>query len=482
MTLEKPMRHSFAGLRALLLTTAAFALLVSASLSRAAELPDFTKIVSQQSPAVVKIIVEASVSRGGPDINEEEIPEFLRRYFQMPNPPQGPQGPQERMATGSGFIISDDGYVVTNHHVVEDADVVTVRLSDRREYEAEIVGLDPRSDLALLRIEAQGLPYLVLGADDALQVGEWVLAIGSPFGLDYSVTAGIVSAKGRSLPTRSRENYVPFIQTDVAINPGNSGGPLFNLKGEVVGVNSQIFTTRAGGSIGLSFAIPVNVVRNVVNQLKDGGTVTRGWLGVTIQNVDRNLGESFGLDRPRGALISQIANDGPAAKSGLEPGDIIIEFDGEAIETSADLPHVVGLIAPGTEVDVLIVRNRKQKTIEVEVGGLDADDSVDQAYGNADSDAGRGGRLGISVEEAPEEMLTRWDLAGGVLVRSVEPDSPADEAGLMAGDVITAVGATPVRSLDAFRDIVDELDDGASVPLRLIRRGSPLFIGLRLKE
>ncbi|WOJ93915.1 Do family serine endopeptidase [Congregibacter variabilis] len=476
------MRHLIGGLRATLLSTVALALLLSASFSRAVELPDFTKIVAQQSPAVVKIIVEASASGGGQNINEEEIPEFLRRYFQMPDPPQGPQGPQERMATGSGFIISDDGYVVTNHHVVEDADVVTVRLSDRREYEAEIVGLDPRSDLALLRIEAEKLPFLVLGADDGLQVGEWVLAIGSPFGLDYSVTAGIVSAKGRSLPTRSRENYVPFIQTDVAINPGNSGGPLFNLKGEVVGVNSQIFTTRAGGSIGLSFAIPVNVVRNVVTQLKEGGTVTRGWLGVTIQNVDRNLGESFGLDRPRGALISQIASDGPAAKSGLEPGDIIIEFDGESIETSADLPHVVGLIAPGTEVDVLIVRNRKQKTVEVEVGGLDADDSVDQAYRGSGEDSLRGGRLGIVVEEAPEEMLSRWDLAGGVVVRSVEPESPADEAGLMPGDVITAVGSTPVRSMDTFREIVEELEDGASVPLRLIRRGSPMFIGLRLKE
>ncbi|WOJ96109.1 Do family serine endopeptidase [Congregibacter brevis] len=476
------MTYRFGALGSKLLAIAAIALMCSARLGQAAELPDFTGIVEEQSPAVVKIIVEASTARDGSDINEQEIPEFLRRYFQMPNPPQGPQGPQERMATGSGFIISDDGYVVTNHHVVEGADLVTVRMSDRREYEAEVVGLDPRSDLALLRIEAEELPYLVLGADDALKVGEWVLAIGSPFGLDYSVTAGIVSAKGRSLPTRSRENYVPFIQTDVAINPGNSGGPLFNLKGEVVGVNSQIFTTRAGGSIGLSFAIPVNVVRNVVNQLKDGGTVTRGWLGVTIQNVDRNLGESFGLDRPRGALISQIASDGPAAKSGLEPGDIIIEFDGEAIETSADLPHVVGLIAPGTEVDVLIVRDRKQKTIEVEVGGLDAEDSVDQAYRNGEAEDEQGGRLGIVVEEAPEEMLSRWDLAGGVVVRSVEPDSPADDAGLMPGDVITAVGATPVRSLDTFSEIIGDLADNASVPLRLIRRGSPMFIGLRLGD
>lgn len=463
------------------LATLSLVLMSGAALRAAAdELPDFTKIVEDHSPAVVKIIVEASAgSDEHPEFDEEQIPEFLRRYFQMPTPPRGPQ---ERMATGSGFIISADGYVVTNHHVVEDADTVTVRLSDRREIEAEIVGLDPRSDLALLRIDAEKLPFLKLGQDDALKVGEWVLAIGSPFGLDYSVTAGIVSAKGRSLPTRSRENYVPFIQTDVAINPGNSGGPLFNLKGEVVGVNSQIFTTRAGGSIGLSFAIPVNVVRNVVEQLKESGTVTRGWLGVTIQNVDRNLGESFGLDRPRGALISQLAPDGPADEAGLEPGDIIVEFDGELIETSADLPHVVGLIAPGTKVDVLIVRDRKERTVKVEVGGLDADDSVDQAYRSDGQGEDRGGRLGIVVEEAPEDMLSRWELAGGVLVRDVQPGSAAEEAGLMPGDVITAVGATPVRSLDVFREIVIELEAGASVPLRLIRRGSPLFIGLKLRD
>lgn len=448
---------------------------------KAAALPDFTSIVEKHSPAVVKIIVEQSRgSSAGDQFNEEEIPEFLRRYFQMPTPP--PNGAPERMATGSGFVISADGYIVTNHHVVEDADTVTVRLSDRRELDAEVVGLDPRSDLALLRVEAEDLPYLSLGKDDELKVGEWVLAIGSPFGLDYSVTAGIVSAIGRSLPSRSGDNYVPFVQTDVAINPGNSGGPLFNLQGEVVGVNSQIFTTRAGGSIGLSFAIPVNVLRNVVAQLKEDGAVTRGWLGVTIQNVDRNLAESFGLDRPRGALITQLAPDGPAAGAGLEPGDVIVEFDGESIETSADLPHVVGLLAPGTEVKVEVVRERKRKVLDVEVGGLNADDSVAQAYrGDNDEDA-NAGRLGIVVEEAPEDMLSRWDLAGGVVVRSVDPDSPAAEAGLVAGDVITAVGSTPVRSIDAFRDLVGKLEAGASVPLRLMRRGSPMFIGLRLEK
>lgn len=457
----------------------AAAMLVAATAQAA--LPEFSEIVEKHSPAVVKVIVEQSGdSRAGSQFNEEEIPEFLRRYFQMPAPPQG--GMPDRMATGSGFIISSEGYVVTNHHVVENADTVTIRLSNRRELDAEVVGLDPRSDLALLRVDATDLPYLSLGKDDDLKVGEWVLAIGSPFGLDYSVTAGIVSAKGRSLPSRSRENYVPFIQTDVAINPGNSGGPLFNLEGEVVGVNSQIFTTRAGGSIGLSFAIPVNVLRNVVEQLKETGTVTRGWLGVTIQNVDRNLAESFGLERPRGALITQLAADGPAGKAGLEPGDVIVEFDGVAIDTSADLPHVVGLITPGTVVDVKIVRERKQKTMDVEVGGLDADDSPEQAYQSGDASSARGGRLGIVADEAPEELLSQWDLSGGVVVRSVEPESPAAEAGLVAGDLITAVGSEPVRSVEAFRDIVEGLESGDSVPLRLMRRGSPLFIGLRLDD
>jgi serine protease Do len=451
-------------------------LLVAHPAAAREHLPDFRDIVAATSPAVVKILVEQSAqARAHPQIDEDAIPEFLRRYFQMPQPPRG----RQQLSMGSGFIISDDGYIVTNHHVVDDAEQVTVRLSDRREYDAEIVGLDERSDLALLRIDADDLPFLSLGADDELEVGEWVLAIGSPFGLDFSVTAGIVSAKGRSLPTESGENYVPFIQTDVAINPGNSGGPLFNLEGQVVGVNSQIFT-RSGGSIGLSFAIPVSVLRNVVAQLKENGEVTRGWLGVTIQNVDRNLAESFGLDRPRGALVSQVAPDSPAEDAGFEPGDVIVEFDGQPIESSADLPHVVGLIAPGTRARAAIIRDGEEREISVTVGGLDADDSPSGAYRG--SGAEPTGRIGISVEEAPDEMLSRWDLSGGVLVRAVEPDSPAERAGLMPGDIITMVGSTPVRSLDAFAEATEKLRPGASVPLRLIRRGSPLFIGLKLDE
>jgi serine protease Do len=383
------------------------------------------------------------------------------------------------MAMGSGFIISDDGYILTNNHVVQGADSVVVRMSDRREFNAEVIGTDPRSDLALLRVDATGLPVLKLAGEDDLEVGEWVLAIGSPFGLDYSVTAGIVSAKGRSLPTERNENYVPFIQTDVAINPGNSGGPLFNLDGEVVGVNSQIFT-RSGGSIGLSFAIPVSVVRNVVAQLKTDGRVTRGWLGVTIQDVDKNLAESFGLDRPRGALVAQLAKDGPADKAGLQPGDVIISFDGKDIPASADLPHIVGLIPPNTTVPVEIVRDKKHKKLKVTVGGLDADDSYALSAGGGED--GRGGRLGLVVEAASDEALERLGISGGVVVREVLPGSAAAEAGITPGDVITLIASSPIKSTEAFERTVDKLESGSSVPLRLIRRGSPLFIGLKLPD
>jgi len=449
--------------------------LCGARVTTAAELPDFKEIVRAHSPAVVKIIVEQKASRAdtrqpGP----EEIPEELRRFFEDRG---GPSPDQESMGMGSGFIISSDGYILTNNHVVESADTVLVRMSDRREFDAEVVGTDPRSDLALLRVEASDLPMLTLAANDNLEVGEWVLAIGSPFGLDYSVAAGIVSAKGRSLPTERNENYVPFIQTDVAINPGNSGGPLFNLDGEVVGVNSQIFT-RSGGSIGLSFAIPASVARNVVEQLKEKGRVTRGWLGVTIQDVDKNLAESFGLKRPGGALVAEVSKDGPAARAGLRSGDIILTFDGKPIPASADLPHLVGLVAPGTNVQLEIVRDKKSRNIKVEVGGLDADDSYSLASDK--SKGNRGGRLGMEVETLPAENLERFGINGGVVVRNVTPGSIAAQSGIRGDDVITLIDTTPIKSREAFEQAVDALKAGSSVPLRLIRQGSPLFIGLKI--
>ncbi len=452
------------------------AVLLAASV-RAQNLPDFRDIVADNSAAVVKILVEQeSGARAHPGFDSDQIPEYLRRFFEERG---SPPAPRSRMSMGSGFIISDDGYIVTNNHVVERASSVVVRLSDRREFDAEVVGLDERSDLALLKIEGESLPVASLDVDDKLEVGEWVLAIGSPFGLDYSVTAGIVSAKGRSLPTERNENYVPFIQTDVAINPGNSGGPLFNLNGNVVGVNSQIFT-RSGGSIGLSFAIPVSVVRSVVEQLMESGSVSRGWLGVTIQDVDRNLAESFELDRPMGALIAQLAPDGPAEGAGFQPGDVIIEFAGQPIDRSSDLPHVVGLLRPGTQVDAVVVREGKRQTIEVTVAGLDAgDDPAGGPSSSAASDADEG-KLGILAENASPDVIERWGLAGGVMVRNVQPGSPAADAGIRAGDVITMVANQPVQDMDALRKVTASLRAGASVPVRLIRRGSPMFIGLRM--
>ncbi len=441
------------------------------------KLPDFRQIVREHSSAVVKIIVEQSPSQNnGGQPGQEQIPEELRRFFEFRG---APPSERQRMGMGSGFIVSDDGFILTNNHVVDGADNVLVRMSDRREFDAEVVGTDPRSDLALLRIDAVDLPMLKLADNDDLEVGEWVLAIGSPFGLDYSVTAGIVSAKGRSLPTEQNENYVPFIQTDVAINPGNSGGPLFNLDGEVVGVNSQIFT-RSGGSIGLSFAIPSSVASNVIRQLKKNGRVTRGWLGVTIQDVDKTLAKSFGLKRAGGALIADMSNDGPAAKAGLRSGDIIVKFDGKPIPTSADLPHVVGLVAPGSTVEVELVRDKKSQTISVKVGGLESDDSYTLSAGDADEH--RGGRLGMEVESLSPESLEHLGVSGGVVVRRVESGSIAAESGIRVDDVITLIDTSPIQSVETFERAVDTLKDGGSVPLRLIRQGSSLFIALKLSD
>ena len=439
-----------------------------------ADLPDFTEIVESASPAVVKILVEYESENPRYQEQLEELPEYLRRFFDFRG---GPPVPRERAGMGSGFIISEDGYVVTNNHVVENARQVVVRLPDRQEFDAEVIGTDPRSDLAVLKIDGRRLPTLSLAEDGDVKVGQWVLAIGSPFSLDFSVTAGIVSALGRSLPTETGDNYVPFIQTDVAINPGNSGGPLFNLSGEVIGVNSQIFT-RSGGSIGLSFAIPTSVVRNVVAQIQETGGVERGWLGVSIQDVDRNLADSFGLDRPRGALIAQVGQDSPAERAGLQSGDIIVSFAEETIETSADLPHVVGLIAPGTEVTAVIVREGEEQTIRVEVGGLGADEVARVTTGVAAD--GSLSLLGMTITEADPVMLSDLGLAGGVVISEVEPDSPADQAGVRAGDILTRFGSQPVSRVGDLSGVVDELTPGSSVPARLIRGRSPLFIGIRI--
>lgn len=447
--------------------------------SALASLPDFTDIVEESSPAVVKVLAEAKLPTvNDPDQMEqfdelEQLPDALKRFFQFRNPP-APRG-----GSGSGFIISDDGYIVTNHHVVDGADRVTVILSDRREYDAVVVGTDQRSDLALLRVDAEDLPFLLLGNSSDLQVGQWVLAIGSPFGLDYSVTAGIVSAKGRSLPTERGENYVPFIQTDVAINPGNSGGPLFNLEGEVVGVNSQIFT-RSGGSIGLSFAIPSKVVKNIVDQLRDNGEVVRGWLGVSIQDVDRTLAESFGLDRPRGALVAMVGEGSPAERAGIQSGDIIVDVDDEAIEVSADLPHVIGLMTPGSEVTMTLMRDGDEETMLVEIGALAAGQTP-RVVANL-TEPGVLRALGMSVRDLDRDDEAEADLRGGVVVVDVDRDSAAYEAGVRGGDVITRFGKRAISRISDMEAALENVESGDSVSVRLIRQGAPLFIGIKVPE
>lgn len=445
-----------------------------------ADLPDFTDLVEQASPAVVNIST-VQRSRGrlqGQFDNPQEMPEIFRRFFNVPGNPgyrgaPGQSQGQERTSLGSGFIITKDGYVLTNNHVVDGADEIYVRLNDRRELSAELVGADATTDLALLRVKASNLPVVNIGDSDKLRVGEWVLAIGSPFGFDYSVTKGIVSAKGRSLPN---ENYVPFIQTDVAINPGNSGGPLFNLDGKVVGINSQIYT-RSGGFMGLSFAIPINVAMEVVSQLKQDGHVSRGWLGVVIQEVDKELAESFGLKKAQGALVSQVVPNGPAAAAGIQPGDIISAFNGKEVVTSADLPHLVGRTKVGDKVNLDIVRQGKAKTLKVQIGLLPDDNAA--AVPASNNGQSHKNRLGIDVSDINTEQQQQWDVQG-VLVTAVGQGAGAN-AGLVSGDVITMIYGENISSVKDFENIVAKLPAGRSVPMRIIRRGAAMFIPLRIQ-
>jgi len=453
--------------------------------ARAASLPDFTRLVEENSAAVVNIstTVESSQGRMPPGLNIPQIPEdspfydFFRKFFED-NPDFNERPYEDNSSLGSGFIISSDGYVITNNHVIKDAKEIVVRLVDRREYEAEVVGTDPRSDLAVLKIDGSDLPTVRLGDSSRLRVGEWVLAIGSPFGFDHSVTAGIVSAKGRSLPN---ESYVPFIQTDVAINPGNSGGPLFNLDGEVIGVNSQIYS-RTGGFMGLSFAVPINVVQNVYEQLRDKGRVSRGWLGVLIQDVTRELAESFGMERPHGALVARVLPDSPAAAAGIEVGDIIVRFNGKEIATSSDLPPLVGSTAVDSTVPVEVIRSGNEKTLRVEIAELPDEDQtlagLSRDGGSADPD----NRLDIRVKDLTEEQREQLDLPdSGVLVERVG-DGPATRAGIRVGDVLLMINNVKVRDAAHFRELVRDLPTGKSVPVLVQRRGGPMFLALKLDE
>ncbi|WP_455209023.1 DegQ family serine endoprotease [Kaarinaea lacus] len=450
--------------------------------ANARDLPDFTDLVEKNGAAVVNISTTQKIKH----------PPTSRQPFKGEQVPEGPFGDLFRhffgdeegrefedfdsKSLGSGFIISKDGYILTNNHVIKDANEIIVRLSDRRELVAEIVGADPRSDIAVLKIEGDDLPVVAIGNSDSLKVGEWVLAIGSPFGFDYSVTAGIVSAKGRNLP---RENYVPFIQTDVAINPGNSGGPLFNLDGKVIGINSQIYS-RTGGFMGLSFAIPINMVMNVVDQLKASGRVARGWLGVLIQDVTRELAESFGMDKPRGALVAKVLPDSPAEKAGFQVGDVVIKFDGKKIERSSNLPPVVGMTQVGKNVKVEILRNGKKKDLTVNLGELPDEDAT--LASAPEPKPSEDNKLNITVTDLNAEQRQNLEIKeNGVLVSNVN-SGPARKAGVRRGDVILMINNADVKDTKHFKEIINTLPVGKSVPLLVQRRGGPVFLALKLSE
>ena len=428
-------------------------------------LPDFAAIVEANKAAVVNItsIVEAKpAARVSPFEGFEGSPffEFFRRFEGMPQLP--------RQGQGSGFIVGSDGVVLTNAHVVEGADEVRVRLADRREFSGKVVGVDKPTDIAVVKIDAKDLPSVKIGDPDAIRVGEWVVAIGSPFGLEATVTAGIVSATSRSLP---QGTYVPFIQTDAAVNPGNSGGPLFNLKGEVIGINSQIYS-RTGGYMGIAFAIPIDVAATVKDQLLANGKVERGRIGVAIQEVSAGLAESFGLDRPRGALVASVEPGGPADKAGVEPGDVIVGLNGKAVERSSELPPLVAAVKPGTKAKLEVWRDGKKRSLEVSVGELEPDQV---ASGPRGGDAGEG-RLGLAVRPLTEQEKQQLDGAQGLLVEGVS--GPAARAGIRPGDVVTSVNGQPVKSPGELREAVEKRKGTVAL---LIRRGeASIFVPVEI--
>jgi serine protease Do len=449
----------------------------------AINLPDFTVLAEKQGPAVVNISITQVMRRnqmpfsGMP--NDENLQEFFKRFGipGMPGMPGAPgQGEQEYKSEslGSGFIISQDGYILTNSHVVNAADEVLVKLSDKREFKAKIIGADKRTDIALIKIEAKNLPKVSIGDPSKLKVGEWVAAIGSPFGLENTMTAGIVSAVGRALP---QENYVPFIQTDVAINPGNSGGPLFNLAGEVVGVNSQIYS-RSGGSMGLSFSIPIDVAINISNQLKSSGKITRGWLGVAIQELTKDLAESFGMKGTNGALIAGVEKAGPAEKAGLEPGDVIIQFDGKLIEVSSDLPRVVGMTEPGKSVNVDVLRKGNKKTLRIRVGEMPSED-IEISQSNTPSTEASSNKIGLTLSALTPQQKKKLNGKNGLLV--IASTGEAAESGIRRGDVILGLNNNETQSADQFNKQINAVRSGKTVAVLVQRGDSTLYVPIKVK-
>lgn len=439
------------------------AAVVAPAIQLASGLPDFADLVAKHGPAVVQVSVThdgkkvlAQGSRGMPD--DDELPPWFRN-FPMPKAPS--DGPSR--GVGSGFIVGADGIVLTNAHVVADADEVMIRLTDRREFKAKVLGSDRTTDVAVLKIDAKDLPTVRIGSPDATRVGEWVVAIGTPYGLDNTVTAGIVSAKSRSLPG---DSAVPFIQTDAAVNPGNSGGPLFNLKGEVIGINSQIFS-RTGGFQGVAFAIPIDVAMNVKDQIQQHGKVQHGLLGVTVQEVNQALAENFGMKQPAGALVSAVAKNSAAAKAGVESGDVILKFDGKAITRSSDLPPLVAQVKPGATVALEIWHDGKAKEVKATVGELEDKTIVASANGSAAQ-----GKLGVAVRPLSPEERQSGMVAGGVVVEDVA--GAAAKAGVRAGDVIVSVNRTPVKSPEHLKELIGKA--GKTVALLVQRDDARIFI------
>ena len=452
-----------------------FALLLLATpLTVASQLPDFTELVEKQGPAVVNISTTQSVRNPllpqAPNLQEDDpFYEFFRRFIPQPGPREF-----QSQSLGSGFIISQDGYILTNAHVVETAEEITVKLTDKREFKAKVIGSDRRTDVALIKIDATGLPAVRFGDPGKLRVGEWVLAIGSPFGFENTVTAGIVSAKGRSLP---QETYVPFIQTDVAVNPGNSGGPLFNLRGEVVGINSQIYS-RTGGFMGLSFAIPIDVANDIAQQLRTVGKVTRGRIGVVIQPLSKELADGFGLPRTQGALVNSVEKGGPADKAGVEAGDVILRFDGKTVASSEDLPRIVGATRPGSKVTMQIWRNKGTRDVQVVVAEMQDERAARQSRRGGKPPSTMPSQFGLTLSDLSDAQKSELKVSGGVLVENVQ--GAGQRAGVRRGDVILAINNQDVKSVEQFNQMMSQFDKGRIVAL-LVRRGAnSLYIPFRV--
>jgi len=454
----------------------------------ARELPDFTKLVESNSAAVVNISTKQKVKRPHglpPGMEIPDLPEgspfgdLFRHFFGEPqNGGEGNGTPEEfnSQSLGSGFIIDEEGHVITNYHVVREATEVIVRLNDRRELKAEIVGSDERSDIALLKVKGKNLPVVKLGKSSEVKVGEWVMAIGSPFGFDHSVSVGVVSALGRNLPS---ESYVPFIQTDVAINPGNSGGPLFNLDGEVVGINAQIYS-RTGGFMGLSFAIPVDVAMNVIEQLKTKGKVSRGWLGILIQDINRELAESFGMKQPHGAVVLKVLPNSPAEDAGFKVGDVVTYFADKKIIRSSDLPLAVGQAPIGENSKVKIIREGSNKTLKVKIGELPAEEELAQK--EVKPGKAKTNRLGMTVKNLTKEQRSEFGVKErGVIVTHVDKGT-AYSAGIRRGDIILMMNNQDVKDSKQFSKLVKELPDGKSLPVLIQRRKSPIFLAMKIPK